>query len=67
TAALLDLALRGALIRAGGETAAALLTIDVMNLALAAGFLALGRAARRRARDGQPNSVWALRPANAQP
>ncbi|MBM3117488.1 PepSY-associated TM helix domain-containing protein [Jeongeupia naejangsanensis] len=33
--------------------------IDAMGLGLAAGFAALARATRRRARDGQANSVWA--------
>ncbi|GHD67799.1 PepSY-associated TM helix domain-containing protein [Jeongeupia chitinilytica] len=34
--------------------------VDAMGLVLAAGFVALARACRRRARQGQPNSVWTL-------
>ncbi|HSC79754.1 MAG TPA: PepSY-associated TM helix domain-containing protein [Chitinolyticbacter sp.] len=34
--------------------------VDAMGLALAAGFTALARATWRRARSGQPGSVWAL-------
>ncbi|WP_148713914.1 PepSY-associated TM helix domain-containing protein [Chitinolyticbacter meiyuanensis] len=34
--------------------------VDAMGLALAAGFAALARATWRRARNGQPGSVWAL-------
>ncbi|KRG70906.1 PepSY-associated TM helix domain-containing protein [Pseudoxanthomonas dokdonensis] len=39
----------------------ALFCIDAGALALAAGFVALARASTRRARDGDPNSVWAQR------
>lgn len=60
---VVNIALHGGMIAAGGHDASAFIVIDVMSAALAAGLYALGRAARRRARDGQPNSVWALRPA----
>ena len=36
-----------------------LVTVDAMALALGAGFAALARASTRRARDGDPHSVWA--------
>jgi hypothetical protein len=36
-----------------------LVTVDAMAIALAAGFAALARASARRARDGDPHSVWA--------
>ncbi len=37
----------------------ALLAIDLVALALAAGFASLARTAARRGRDGAPHSVWA--------
>lgn len=36
-----------------------LVTVDAMAIALATGFAALARASTRRARDGDPHSVWA--------
>ncbi|MDO1528074.1 PepSY-associated TM helix domain-containing protein [Fulvimonas sp. R45] len=47
---------------AAGQLAPA--AVDLGALALALGFATLARATARRARDGEPNSVWALaRPA----
>ncbi|WP_329740999.1 PepSY-associated TM helix domain-containing protein [Dyella sp. A6] len=42
---------------AAGQTAIA--AVDLGALALAAGFAAMARASARRARTGEPNSVWA--------
>ncbi len=39
---------------------AAVLGVDLTGLVLAAGFAALARASARRARQGDPHSVWAL-------
>jgi hypothetical protein len=38
----------------------AVLGVDLAGLAMGAGFAALARAAARRARHGDPHSVWAL-------
>jgi hypothetical protein len=40
----------------------ALLAIDLVALALAAGFASLARAATRRGRTGATNSIWAMSP-----